>query len=139
MQNATAAPVKRSSIEKRTNEQILLLFTILLALALVSSLGSIHYLSLNTLTYVYPTPPIASSVISTFFLNILTFIILFNNLIPISLIVTMEVVKLQLSQLIQADLDIYDVDESEGGNGGGSTVVRTSSLVEELGQIQYGN
>jgi len=64
-------------------------------------------------------------------LDILTFIILYNNLIPISLIVTMEVVKFQQAQLINNDLDMYYAKTDT------PALCRTSSLVEELGQIEY--
>jgi phospholipid-transporting ATPase len=67
----------------------------------------------------------------TFHTDILTFIILYNNLIPISLIVTMEVVKFQQSQLINSDLDMYYAPTDT------PALCRTSSLVEELGQIEY--
>lgn len=63
--------------------------------------------------------------------DILTFIILYNNLIPISLIVTMEVVKFQQAQLINSDLDMY-YEKTDT-----PALCRTSSLVEELGQIEY--
>jgi len=63
--------------------------------------------------------------------DILTFIILYNNLIPISLIVTMEVVKFQQAQLINLDLDMYYAKTDT------PALCRTSSLVEELGQIEY--
>ena len=63
--------------------------------------------------------------------DILTFIILYNNLIPISLIVTMEVVKFQQAQLINSDLDMYYTKTDT------PALCRTSSLVEELGQIEY--
>ena len=63
--------------------------------------------------------------------DILTFIILYNNLIPISLIVTMEVVKFQQAQLINSDLDMYYARSDT------PALCRTSSLVEELGQIEY--
>jgi phospholipid-transporting ATPase len=63
--------------------------------------------------------------------DILTFIILYNNLIPISLIVTMEVVKFQQAQLINSDLDMYYAKTDT------PALCRTSSLVEELGQIEY--
>lgn len=66
-----------------------------------------------------------------FWLDILTFIILYNNLIPISLIVTMEVVKYQQAQLINSDLDMYYARTDT------PALCRTSSLVEELGQIEY--
>ena len=74
----------------------------------------------------------SSSVTSTYFnTDILTFIILYNNLIPISLIVTMEVVKFQQAQLINSDLDMYYAKTDT------PALCRTSSLVEELGQIEY--
>ena len=66
-----------------------------------------------------------------FRLDILTFIILYNNLIPISLVVTMEVVKYQQAQLINSDLDMYYARTDT------PALCRTSSLVEELGQIEY--
>jgi phospholipid-transporting ATPase len=52
-------------------------------------------------------------------------------LIPISLIVTMEVVKFQQAQLINSDLDMYYPKTDT------PALCRTSSLVEELGQIEY--
>jgi phospholipid-transporting ATPase len=63
--------------------------------------------------------------------DILTFIILYNNLIPISLIVTMEVVKFQQAALINSDLDMYYAPTDT------PALCRTSSLVEELGQIEF--
>ena len=63
--------------------------------------------------------------------DILTFIILYNNLIPISLIVTIEVVRLQHAALISADLDMYyELRDTPA-------VVRTSSLVEDLGRVEF--
>jgi len=56
---------------------------------------------------------------------------LYNNLIPISLIVTMEVVKFQQAQLINSDLDMYYAKTDT------AALCRTSSLVEELGRIEY--
>ncbi|CAE6410154.1 unnamed protein product [Rhizoctonia solani] len=62
---------------------------------------------------------------------ILTFVILYNNLIPIFLIITMEVVKYQQAQLINSDLDVYYAKTDT------PALCRTSSLVKELGQIEY--
>ena len=74
---------------------------------------------------------IAREHFSNILTDILTFIILYNNLIPISLIVTMEVVKFQQAQLINSDLDMYYLKTDT------PATCRTSSLVEELGQIEY--
>ncbi|KAJ2432637.1 aminophospholipid translocase, partial [Coemansia sp. RSA 2424] len=130
MRNATAAPIKRTSVEKTTNRQIIFLFIILILLAVMSALGSQIMTSRNRsqLSYLYLPDGEGAK---TFVKNILTFIILYNNLIPISLIVTMEIVKFQQAQLINADMDMYD----EGSDT--AALARTSSLVEELGQVEY--
>ena len=78
---------------------------------------------------VYLNSPLPSQL--TISIDILTFIILYNNLIPISLIVTMEVVKFQQAALINSDLDMYYAKTDT------PALCRTSSLVEELGQIEY--
>ncbi|KAJ3194673.1 hypothetical protein HK101_002203 [Irineochytrium annulatum] len=65
------------------------------------------------------------------FWNILTFMILYNNLIPLSLIVTMELVKFYIASLINSDIDMYHEATDT------PATARTSSLVEELGQIDY--
>ncbi|KAJ2887653.1 aminophospholipid translocase, partial [Coemansia asiatica] len=130
MRNATAAPIKRTSVERTTNRQIIFLFIILVILAVMSALGSQIMTSRNSGQLAYLYLP-AGEGAKTFVKNILTFIILYNNLIPISLIVTMEVVKFQQAQLINADMDMYDETSDT------PALARTSSLVEELGQVEY--
>ena len=44
-QNATAAPIKRSNVDRMTNIQILFLFGLLIVLALLSAIGSTVWLS----------------------------------------------------------------------------------------------
>ena len=63
--------------------------------------------------------------------SVLTFIILYNSLIPISLIVSMDVVKLQQAALINSDLDMYYEPHDTPAQ------CRRSNLVEDLGQIDY--
>lgn len=60
--------------------------------------------------------------------NFCTFWILFSNIIPISLYVTMEFVKLGASIFLSWDLEMYTEDS-------GGVVVKTSNLIEELGQV----
>lgn len=129
MQNSTRPPLKLSNVERITNIQILLLFCTLLAISLICSIGSSiwnakheegdWYLSLNY------------GGASNFGLNFLTFIILFNNLIPISLLVTLEVVKFIQAYFINWDMDMhYEPTDT-------SAMARTSNLNEELGQVKY--
>ena len=66
-----------------------------------------------------------------FFWNVLTFVILYNNLIPISLLVTLEIVKFVQAKFINKDLDMYHEETKT------YALARTSNLNEELGQIKY--
>ncbi|KAG0239791.1 hypothetical protein B0O80DRAFT_455041 [Mortierella sp. GBAus27b] len=129
MRNASATPIKRTSVEKMTNVQIIFLFCILLAMSVASAIGNMVLTNQNVsrLTYIEAR----TSSWGDFGLNILTFLILYNNLIPISLMVTMEVVKFWQAQLINSDLDMY-YEKTDT-----PALARTSSLVEELGQIEY--
>ncbi|CAG8604638.1 2225_t:CDS:10 [Paraglomus occultum] len=131
MRNASATPIKRTNVEKTVNVQIIFLFCILLAMSLACSIGSvIRVVNFNgEMPYLFLLT--GQTVIGQFGFNILTFLILFNNLIPISLIVTMEVVKFQQASLINNDLDMY-YEKTDT-----PALCRTSSLVEELGQIEY--
>lgn len=130
MRNATATPIKKTDVERIINLQIVALFLILICLALVSSLGNIITLEANKkyLGYLYME---GTNRVGLFFLDILTYWILFSNLVPISLFVTVEIIKYYQAYMIASDLDIY----SEFNDT--PTIVRTSSLVEELGQIEY--
>jgi phospholipid-transporting ATPase len=132
MRNATAAPIKRTRVENMVNLQILLLFGVLLALSIGSSVGAlIRNFGFGDQMWYLLSSESTGGKFKTFIEDILTFIILYNNLIPISLIVTMEVVKFQQAALINSDLDMYYPATDT------PAVCRTSSLVEELGQIEF--
>ena len=64
-------------------------------------------------------------------LNFGTWMLLFSNLIPISLIVTLEVVKFIQAQFFCLDADMYDMDKDM------PTRVQASNLNEQLGQVDY--
>ena len=130
MRNATATPIKRTDVERMLNKQILTLVAILLILSSISTIGDLIVLSTagTKLTYLYYDTFNAAS---QFFLDILTYWVLYSNLVPISLFVTVELVKYYQAFLINNDLDIYYADTDT------PAICRTSSLVEELGQIEY--
>ncbi|KAF9228273.1 phospholipid-translocating P-type ATPase [Gyrodon lividus] len=132
MRNATAAPIKRTAVEKQVNVHIIFLFGFLLALSVGSTIGaSINTWFLSSQQWYLFQSNTFSGRAKAFVEDILTFIILYNNLIPISLIVTMEVVKFQQASLINSDLDMYYARTDT------PALCRTSSLVEELGQIEF--
>ena len=130
MRNATATPIKRTAVEKRVNTQILMLVGILLILSVISSVGDViaRTRQSSQLSYLYLGD---TDKAAQFFLDLLTYWVLYSNLVPISLFVTIEIVKYWHALLINSDLDIY-YDKTDT-----PAICRTSSLVEELGQIEY--
>ncbi|KAM9470559.1 phospholipid-transporting ATPase IA isoform 1-T1 [Clarias gariepinus] len=129
MQNSTRPPLKLSNVERITNFQILVLFGCLLGISLVCSIGQTiwKYQYGNAAWYM----DLNYGGAANFGLNFLTFIILFNNLIPISLLVTLEVIKFIQAYFINWDTDmLYEVTNTPA-------MARTSNLNEELGQVKY--
>uniref|UniRef100_A0A6Q2WY05 P-type phospholipid transporter n=1 Tax=Esox lucius TaxID=8010 RepID=A0A6Q2WY05_ESOLU len=129
MQNSTRPPLKLSSVERVTNTLILALFGCLLAISLGCSAGQTVWKTRHGDQAWYMDLNYGGA--ANFGLNFLTFIILFNNLIPISLLVTLEVIKFVQAYFINWDMDMhYEATDS-------SAMARTSNLNEELGQVQY--
>ncbi|XP_078301845.1 phospholipid-transporting ATPase IB-like isoform X3 [Panthera onca] len=129
MQNSIKLPLKRSTVEKVTNVQILVLFLLLLAMSLVSCVGAILWKEGHGGDIWYIGTKDYSSHSLGF--DILVFIILYHNLIPISLLVTLEIVKYIQALFINWDEDMH----YEGNNV--YAMARTSNLNEELGQVKY--
>uniref|UniRef100_A0A8C7SXG9 Phospholipid-transporting ATPase n=1 Tax=Oncorhynchus mykiss TaxID=8022 RepID=A0A8C7SXG9_ONCMY len=131
MQNSTRPPLKLSNVERITNFQILLLFGCLLAISLVCSIGQTIWKYQYGNAAWYMDLNCTDGGAANFGLNFLTFIILFNNLIPISLLVTLEVIKFTQAFFINWDTDmLYEPTNTPA-------VARTSNLNEELGQVKY--
>ncbi|XP_035707274.1 phospholipid-transporting ATPase IB [Folsomia candida] len=124
MKNSTKAPLKRSTLDKATNVQIALLFV---ALIIISAISAIFFTE-------FPPPDyIGAKELTEMqeFLQFLTFLLLYNNLIPISLSVTLECVRYMQALFINWDADLYHVESNTAAQA------RTSNLNEELGQIRY--
>ncbi|XP_067949356.1 phospholipid-transporting ATPase IB-like [Watersipora subatra] len=123
--NSVKTPLKRSHVEKLTNIQILLLFGTLLFLSMFTAVANLVWTrGRDGLWFI-------DSVSYSFTLQFLTYIILYNNLIPISLQVTLEFVKFVQAFYINWDQDMYYAEADC------PAMVRTSNLNEELGQIKY--
>ncbi|PVI06378.1 phospholipid-translocating P-type ATPase [Periconia macrospinosa] len=130
MRNATATPIKTTAVERMVNKQILMLVCVLIGLSIVSSVGDVLIRTTKGHTLEYLRYDGFNGA-AQFFLDLLTYWVLYSNLVPISLFVTIEVVKYWTGTLIDSDLDIYYEPSDTPAN------CRTSSLVEELGQIEY--
>lgn len=134
MMNSRAAPTKRSRVERKTNFYIAWIFALQLLLCLGCSvgrhiMGTRHEPNETYLRHDLDARPYSAArdAARVFF----TFLILFNNFIPISLYVSLEVVKVFQAAQINNDLDMYHPPNDT------PALARTSSLNEELGQVEY--
>ncbi len=131
MKNSPNARTKISSIEGIMNEQIIFIFVFQLILGLVAACFSVYILNsteYNRIPYINKSK---SYGLKYFLLRLGTWIVLLNNLVPISLLVTMEMVKYIQGFFISWDCQIYDKTNKQMAK------VQTSTLNEELGQVKY--
>ncbi|XP_054435543.1 phospholipid-transporting ATPase IG isoform X4 [Pteronotus mesoamericanus] len=126
---------KRSAVEKSINAFLIVYLFILLAKAAVCT----------TLKYVWQSTPYNDEPwynqktqkerdtlkVLKMFTDFLSFMVLFNFIIPVSMYVTVEMQKFLGSFFISWDKDFYDEEINEGA------LVNTSDLNEELGQVDY--
>lgn len=134
MRNATAAPIKRTKVEKQLNKLVLMLVGVLLVLSVISTVGDLIMRSVSgdALSYLFLDKLDGAMAVARIFIkDMVTYWVLFSSLVPISLFVTLELVKYWHGILINDDLDIYYDTTDTPAN------CRTSSLVEELGMVEY--
>ncbi|KAJ3059594.1 Phospholipid-transporting ATPase IB, partial [Quaeritorhiza haematococci] len=129
MNSSRRVRAKSPTMEKMTNKIVLSMFCVVILMATVSAslsfwweaernqYGRVHWYLAN----------LTRDIPQTFF----SYVILYNALIPISLYVTLEMVKLAQTGFMNADLAMYDPVTDTPAEA------RTSSLNEELGQVQY--
>lgn len=135
MQNSTESPSKRSSIEKKMDKIIYFLFSILILISLISSIGFAIQLKFNMPNWWYLRPDYTTNAYNpgnpgvSGFYHLVTALMLYGYLIPISLYVSIEVVKILQASFINQDIHMYD------GETGTPAQARTSNLNEELGQV----
>ncbi|XP_023184114.1 phospholipid-transporting ATPase IG isoform X4 [Xiphophorus maculatus] len=124
---------KRSAVEKSINAFLLVYLFILVSKALVCT----------TLKYVWQgkhdepwynektQKEKDTNQYLKMFTDFLSFMVLFNFIIPVSMYVTVEMQKFLGSFFITWDKDFFDPEIQEGA------LVNTSDLNEELGQVEY--
>lgn len=134
MLNNNGPRYKRSKIERRMNVDIFLCVGLLFTMCLVGSIGHGIWSGSFPEHPPYDVPDengnFLSPVLSGFYM-FLTMIILLQVLIPISLYVSIELVKLGQVFLIHNDLDLYDEEADL------PIQCRALNITEDLGQIQY--
>uniref|UniRef100_A0A8C8JU31 Phospholipid-transporting ATPase n=1 Tax=Oncorhynchus tshawytscha TaxID=74940 RepID=A0A8C8JU31_ONCTS len=129
MKNNNGPRYKRSKLERRLNVDVLWSVVLLVIMCLTAAIG--HGLWLRNLKdNSFLIPDTTSPALSGFYL-FWTMIIVLQVLIPISLYVSIEIVKLCQIFFIQNDVDFYNEYMDS------RIQCRALNITEDLGQIQY--
>eukprot|EP01136_Pigoraptor_vietnamica_P004618 Opistho-1_new@35139 len=133
MQNSGGARFKRTHLDKVMNVLVLTIFLFLITLCFLAAIGcgvweakvGDGFQSYNPWKDYTNTPAKIGALTS------LSFIIILNTLVPISLYVSVEIIRLIQSWLIDWDIKMYHEDTNTPAQA------RSTTLTEELGQVEY--
>ncbi|KAG8835462.1 hypothetical protein FRC17_003029 [Serendipita sp. 399] len=133
MLNGGDTPSKRSKIEKETNFNVIMNFLILLSMCVSTAIVSGYFQMLSNTSsdfYEIDSQPSKFVVVN----SLITFcscLIAFQNIVPISLYISIEIVKTIQAYFISQDIDMwyqpYDT----------ACVPKTWNISDDLGQIEY--
>uniref|UniRef100_A0A3Q3AVL2 Phospholipid-transporting ATPase n=1 Tax=Kryptolebias marmoratus TaxID=37003 RepID=A0A3Q3AVL2_KRYMA len=129
MMNNSGPRYKRSKLEKRLNTDVLWCVFLLIVMCLTAALGHGFWLK-NLKDPIFQVGGEISPALAGFYV-FWTMIIVLQVLIPISLYVSIEIVKLGQIFFIHNDLDLYNEQLDS------RIQCRALNITEDLGQIQY--
>lgn len=128
--NASKPRLKISNIEKTTNYLIRMIFALMFIICTVSTVALLIFRKVHD-DYPYLQGSGDSFDLPFAIAYWLTFLILYSNLLPMSLYVTLEMVNYAQAYFIDNDLEMYDP------LSGTPARAVTSNLNSDLGQIEY--
>ncbi|XP_047623020.1 phospholipid-transporting ATPase IC [Phacochoerus africanus] len=131
MKNSGKTRFKRTKIDYLMNYMVYTIFVVLILLSAGLAIGHAYWEAQvgNFSWYLYDGEDATPSYRG--FLNFWGYIIVLNTLVPISLYVSVEVIRLGQSYFINWDLQMYYPEKDTPAKA------RTTTLNEQLGQIHY--
>uniref|UniRef100_A0A452V2I8 Phospholipid-transporting ATPase n=1 Tax=Ursus maritimus TaxID=29073 RepID=A0A452V2I8_URSMA len=133
MQNSGRTKFKRTSIDRLMNTLVLWIFGFLVCMGVILAIGNAiweHEVGTRFQAYL-PWDEAVDSAFFSGFLSFWSYIIILNTVVPISLYVSVEVIRLGHSYFINWDKKMFCVKRRTPAEA------RTTTLNEELGQVEY--
>uniref|UniRef100_A0A3P9I6R9 Phospholipid-transporting ATPase n=1 Tax=Oryzias latipes TaxID=8090 RepID=A0A3P9I6R9_ORYLA len=133
MQNSGRTKFKRTSIDRLMNTLVLWIFGFLVCMGGILAVGNaiwekeVGFLFQSFLPW---DPPVDNFLFSAF-LSFWSYVIILNTVVPISLYVSVEVIRLGHSYFINWDQQMFCSQCNTAAEA------RTTTLNEELGQVEY--
>ncbi|XP_053743815.1 phospholipid-transporting ATPase ID isoform X1 [Synchiropus splendidus] len=133
MQNSGPTKFKRTSIDRLMNTLVLWIFGFLVCMGVILTVGNaIWEREVGSLFQSYlPWDPPVDNFLFSAFLSFWSYIIILNTVVPISLYVSVEVIRLGHSYFINWDQKMFCSEFNTAAEA------RTTTLNEELGQVEY--
>lgn len=126
MNNIKNPRTKAPKLQKNINYIVMFMVCVVVLLSAFSTMGQriLYNNTKNEAWYLYKQD---AGVAPT----LMGFIIMYNTLIPLSLYVTMEIIKIMQLCFLQYDIDMYHVESNTPADA------KTATILEELGQVSY--
>ncbi|KAI7865538.1 hypothetical protein BDF14DRAFT_1883484 [Spinellus fusiger] len=131
MLNSGKTPSKRSKMAKATNPHVIANFAILAILAIVSSILNSVYFNASGSSHFFGYGIEGQSGTYSGFLTFWVSLILYQNIVPISLYISVEIVKTCAAYFIYSDIDMYHPETDT------PCIPKTWNISDDLGQIEY--
>jgi phospholipid-translocating ATPase len=128
--NSGKTPSKQSEVEKRMNPHVMISLMLLVVMCAIVSIGySVQSRAQNANDTTFGEAAFAPDLEA--FVNFFNALILFQNIVPISLYISIEIVKTVQAYFIYSDLELY-YEENDT-----PCVPKSWNLSDNLGQIEY--
>ncbi|KAI9163281.1 Phospholipid-transporting ATPase DNF1 [Paramyrothecium foliicola] len=132
MMNAGGTPSKRARIAREMNFTILCNFLFLMLMCLLSAIvNGVAWAKTDASQYYFDFGMIGNSPAMTGFITFWAGMILFQNMVPIALYITLEVVRTLQAVFIYSDVEMYyeEIDQP--------CIPKSWNISDDLGQIEY--
>uniref|UniRef100_W5LA57 Phospholipid-transporting ATPase n=1 Tax=Astyanax mexicanus TaxID=7994 RepID=W5LA57_ASTMX len=133
MQNSGRTKFKRTSIDRLMNTLVLWIFGFLVCMGVILAIGNAVWereVGFLFQSYLPWDPPVDNFLFSAF-LSFWSYVIILNTVVPISLYVSVEVIRLCHSYFINWDRRMFCNRSNTAAEA------RSTTLNEELGQVEY--
>ncbi|KAG0173340.1 hypothetical protein DFQ28_008776 [Apophysomyces sp. BC1034] len=130
MLNSGKTPSKRSKMEKATNPYVIANFVLLFILCLICSIAASIVYNTHSSADFFEQPDAESATMQGF-LMFWTTLVIYQNIIPISLYISVQIVKTAAAYFIHTDIDMYNEKLDQ------ACIPKTWNISDDLGQIEY--
>lgn len=126
MNNLRNPRTKAPKLQKNINYIVIFMVLVVLTLSAFSLMAQrlFYNRDIEKMWYMYGQDAGAAA-------TFMGFVIMYNTLIPLSLYVTMEIIKVMQLLFLQFDIDMYHVESNTPADA------KTATILEELGQVSY--